>query len=105
MMLGFVVIVYPEKYISMPDNNQINSPQEREEINERFLNETNDEIAAASNISEVENIKSGNISSEERYHYLERQKDVQDEGVEGKYPPFLSLIPIHSKYCNRCVIF
>ena len=97
MILGFVVIVYPEKYISMPDSNQINSPQEREEINERFLNETNDEIAAASNISEVENIKSGNISSEERYHYIERQKDVQDEGVEGKYVKIF-LLHIQPKY-------
>ena len=104
MILGFVVIVYPEKYISMPDNNQINSSQEREEINERFLNETNDEIAAASNISEVENIKSGNISSEERYHYLERQKDIQDEGVEGKYPSYLFHVPIHRKYFNVILI-
>ena len=81
MVLGFVVIVFPENYTTLPDNA---SPKERQEINEKFLNETNTEIALASNISEVKRIESGNISSDERYHYLERLKDVQDEGVEGK---------------------
>ena len=82
MVLGFVVIVYPEKYISAPDNA---APQEAKEMNERFLNETNNEIAVASNISEVKRIENGNISSDERYHHLERLKDIQDEGVEGRY--------------------
>ena len=35
-------------------------------MKEMFLNETNAEIAAAANSSEVERIESGNISSHER---------------------------------------
>jgi len=82
MMLGFVVIVYPEKYISLPDIHQDDFSREAEDVKEKFLNETNAEIAAAGNSSEVERIESGNISSHERFHYLERLKDAQDEGVE-----------------------
>ena len=80
-----MVIIYPEKYISIPD-----FPQDEQEMDLSFpikerslINETNNEISAASNISKVERIESGNISSVESFHYLERLKDVQDEGVEG----------------------
>ena len=83
MIIGFVVIVYPEQYISMPDVVQDNFSQATEEMEEIFINETNTEIAAATNQSEIERIESGNISSNERFHYLERLKDAQDEGVEG----------------------
>ena len=83
MLLGFVVIVYPEKYISMPDSVDDDFSRAAEEMVEMFVNETNTEIAAAANSSEVDQIKSGNISSHERFHYLERLKDAQDEGVEG----------------------
>ena len=87
MVLGFVVIIYPNKYISYPDVNDSNSPQEKPQMNEGFTNETIDEISGfpiqASNISDVKTIESGNISSTERFHYQERLKDLQDEGVEG----------------------
>lgn len=82
MLIGFVVIVYPEKYISMPDVVQDDFSQTAEEMEKIFTNETNTEIAAAVNQSEIERIESGNISSNERFHYLERLKDAQDEGVE-----------------------
>jgi len=83
MLLGFVVIVYPEKYISMPDSVDDDFSRAAEEMVEMFVNETNTEISAAANNSEViEEIKNGNISSHERFHYLERLKDAQDEGVE-----------------------
>ena len=90
MLLGFVVIVYPEKYISMPDPIDDDFSRAAEEMVEMFVNETNTEISAAANNSEViEEIKNGNISSHERFHYLERLKDAQDEGVEGikELPP------------------
>ena len=83
MLLGFVVILYPEKYISMPDVGRDDFSETAKEMVDMFVNETNTEIAAASNSSEVERIESGNISSHERFHYLERLKDAQDEGVEG----------------------
>lgn len=83
MLLGFVVIVYPEKYISMPDSVDDDFSRAAEEMVEMFVNETNTEISAAANNSEViEEIKNGNISSHERFHYRERLKDAQDEGVE-----------------------
>jgi len=82
MLIGFVVIVYPEKYISMPDVVQDDFSQTAEDMEKIFTDETNTEIAAAVNQSEIERIESGNISSNERFHYLERLKDAQDEGVE-----------------------
>ena len=94
MMLGFVVIVYPEKYISLPDIDQDDFSREAEDVKEKFLNETNAEIAAAGNSSEVERIESGNISSHERFHYLERLKDAQDEGVEGMHSYMLHYVSL-----------
>ena len=94
MLIGFVVIVYPEKYISMPDVVQDDYSQTAEEMEELFINETNTEIAAATNQSEIEKIESGNISSNERFHYLERLKDAQDEGVEGMCISFTGFHPL-----------
>ena len=94
MLIGFVVIVYPEKYISMPDVVQDDFSQTAEDMEKIFTNETNTEIAAAVNQSEIERIESGNISSNERFHYLERLKDAQDEGVEGMCISFMWFHPL-----------
>ena len=75
MILGFTVILYPEKYVS--------GSLTTEEPEEKSTNETAAEVTAATNTSEIEDIKSGNISSKENFHYLERLKERQDEGVEG----------------------
>ena len=53
------------------------------DMEEQFSNETNDLLAAAFNITEVDEIENGDISSAETHHYRERLKDIQDEGVEG----------------------
>ena len=87
MVLGFVVIWYPERYISHPDE----SFYHQQTTTERFTNETTRNISAALNISEVEHNDKEKISvgaiekdSDEDFHYLERLKDLQDEGVEGR---------------------
>ena len=83
MILGFVVILYPARYVSQPDIVKSDSTKVPNDMEEQFLNETNDLLAAASNITEVDEIESGHISSAETHHYRERLKDIQDEGVEG----------------------
>ena len=107
MLIGFVVIVYPEKYISMPDVVQDDFSRAAEEMEEVFINETNTEIAAATNQSEIERIESGNISSNERFHYLERLKDAQDEGVEGMCISFTGFHPFlnFNIYINQIAQF
>ena len=82
MILGFTVILCPEKYVSGSGT--------AEELEKKFANETASEVSAAFNTSEIEDIKSGNISSNENFHYHERLKERQDEGVEG----------IDRVYCN-----
>ena len=93
MILGFVVILYPARYVSQPDIASSDSTQVQNDMEEKFSNETSDLLAAASNITEVDEIESGDISSAETHHYRERLKDIQDEGVEGNvkyiYLPFL----------------
>ena len=84
MILGFVVILYPARYVSQPDIVKSDSTKVQNDMEEKFLNETNDLLAVASNITEVDEIESGDISSAETHHYRERLKDIQDEGVEGK---------------------
>ena len=83
MILGFVVILYPARYVSQPDIVSSDSTQVQNDMEEKFSNETSDLLAAASNITEVDEIESGDISSAETHHYRERLKDIQDEGVEG----------------------
>ena len=83
MILGFVVILYPARYVSQPDIVSSDSTQVQIDMEEKFSNETSDLLAAASNITEVDEIESGDISSAETHHYRERLKDIQDEGVEG----------------------
>ena len=83
MILGFVVILYPARYVSQPDIVSSDSTQVQIDMEEKFSNETSDLLAAASNITEVDEIENGDISSAETHHYRERLKDIQDEGVEG----------------------
>ena len=83
MILGFVVILYPARYVSQPDRVSSDSTQVQNDMEEQFSNETNDLLAAAFNITEVDEIENGDISSPETHHYRERLKDIQDEGVEG----------------------
>ena len=83
MILGFVVILYPARYVSQPDIVSSDSTQVQIDMEEKFSNETSDLLAAASNITEVDEIEDGKISSAETHHYRERLKDIQDEGVEG----------------------
>ena len=83
MILGFVVILYPARYVSQPDIVSSDSTQVQIDMEEKFSNETSDLLAAASNITEVDEIEDGKISSAETHHYRERLKDSQDEGVEG----------------------
>ena len=83
MILGFVVILYPARYVSQPNIVKSDSIEVQNDMEEQFLNETNDLLAAASNITEVDEIEDGDISSAETHHYRERLKDIQDEGVEG----------------------
>jgi len=82
MILGFVVILYPARYVSQPDIVSSDSTQVQIDMEEKFSNETSDLLAAASNITEVDEIEDGEISSAETHHYRERLKDIQDEGVE-----------------------
>ena len=92
MVLGFVVILYPERYISHPDENLHHPQIEVQEVTERFTNQTTADIPTALNISEVEQNENEKIStgaiaiekdSDEDFHHSERLKDLQDEGVEG----------------------
>ena len=101
MILGFVVILYPARYVSQPNIVKSDSIEVQNDMEEQFLNETNDLLAAASNITEVEEIENGEISSAETHHYRERLKDIQDEGVEGKikYIHFTILkLPLDKSY-------
>ena len=101
MILGFVVILYPARYVSQPNIVKSDSIEVQNDMEEQFLNETNDLLAAASNITEVNDIEDGDISSAETHHYRERLKDIQDEGVEGKikYIHFTILkLPLDKSY-------
>ena len=80
MIVGFLVIINPEKYISAGEANMA-------------VNETLGELVAADgNVTEAEQIEEGVIGSPEQFHYLERVKDLQNQLVEGiKKVPFWSL--------------
>ena len=78
MILGFVVIIYPERYIRQTD---------LDGLTKEFINETTSEIEVAmengANDTEVHDIQNGVIASPEQFHYIERIKDLQNEIVEG----------------------
>lgn len=89
MVLGFVVILYPERYISHPDESFHHPQIEVQEVTERFTNQTTPDMSTAFNKSEVEHnekekIPTGAVEkdSDEDFHHSERLKDLQDEGVE-----------------------
>ena len=106
MILGFVVILYPARYVCQPDIASSDSTQVQNDMEEKFSNETSDLLAAASNITEVDEIESGDISSAETHHYRERLKDIQDEGVEGNITyidVFLLKFPL-DKFNNFIII-
>ena len=83
--------------MSQPNANDYESKTYVQEVTERFTNETIANISMATNTSEVEHSENVNISTggggkvtlqveespDEGFHYLERLKDLQDEGVEG----------------------
>ena len=107
MILGFVVILYPARYVSQPDIVSSDSTQVQNDMEEKFSNETSDLLAAASNITEVDEIERGDISSAETHHYRERLKDIQDEGVEGNitYTYVFSLKFPLDKFCSFLLLY
>jgi len=87
MILGFVVIIYPERYIRQTD---------LDGLTQEFINETTSEIEVAmengANDTEVQDIQNGVIASPEQFHYIERIKDLQNEIVEGIITAMVTIV-------------
>jgi len=104
MIMGFVVIIYPEQYVT--------GGVEVHQLTQELINETQSDVPVAilfGNSSDVKRVREEITASREQFHYVERIKELQNEIVEGIITAMVTIVVtlllIYGVKTNKCFYF